>query len=271
MFFGLRKKNNDFILAYWWLQDEEGMNNWGDLLNHDLIQEISGKKLSHITGVENINHEPVYIAIGSILGHNLSFCKNNLEIWGTGFMFKNDLLNTAPKEIHAVRGHLTRNILLSQGYACPEVYGDPALLYPRFYKSKSKKRYKLGIIPHYFDKKLIPSDFQDDPDVLIIDIQSGIHRVIDQICSCRKVVSSSLHGIIAADAYGVPSKWLELSDNVSGNGFKFYDYFSSVGRTNEKAIKLNDDTSIDDLLDEFDHYKLDFNADELWNACPFKP
>jgi len=69
----------------------------------------------------------------------------------------------------------------------------------------------------------------------------------------------------------VPSKWLKLSDNVLGNGFKFYDYFYSVGRMNEEAIELNDTISIDNILDEFDYYKLDFNADELWDACPFKP
>jgi pyruvyltransferase len=247
------------------------MNNWGDLLNPTLIQKISGKPLLHISDVKNITHKPVYIAIGSLLGHDLSFCKDNLVIWGTGFMCETECLNIAPREIHAVRGPLTRDKLLSQGYNCPEVYGDPALLCPKLYKNNNKQRYKLGIIPNYVDKELIPPVFQDDPNVLIIDIQSGIHQVIDQICSCRKIVSSSLHGIIAADAYGVPSKWLKLSDNVLGNGFKFYDYFYSVGRMNEEAIELNDTISIDNILDEFDYYKLDFNADELWDACPFKP
>jgi pyruvyltransferase len=139
-----------------------------------------------------------------------------------------------------------------------------------FYKPETRKKHKLGIIPHYVDKKAIPSSFKDDADVLVIDIQGPINQVVDEICSCQQIASSSLHGIIASDAYGVPSTWIKISDKVIGGGFKFYDYFYSVGRTEEQSLDITEKTTIDDLVDAQNRYKLDFDDKALWDACPFK-
>ena len=57
------------------------------------------------------------------------------------------------KKIHAVRGPLTKAKLDSEGIACPEVFGDLALLMPEIYDPSFKKKYKVGILPHYVDKK----------------------------------------------------------------------------------------------------------------------
>lgn len=248
--------------------------NWGDALNPILIQKISGKTpLIATKYTYNIKNSTVYSVIGSVLeGANTNNCRHgNLVIWGTGFISNQGQLKVQPKDICAVRGPMTRKLLLKQGYECPAIYGDPALLYPRFYKPKSKKKYKLGIIPHYVDRNHpVINNFQNDPDVLIIDILSGIHNVADQICSCQKIASSSLHGIIAADAYGIPSTWVKFSDNVIGNGFKFLDYFKSVGRTDEKPLIIQKNSSIDDIFDTYYQYKLDLDLDELWEACPFR-
>ena len=266
--------DNDTIFAIWY-KSKTSRNNWGDVLNPVLIREISGKKPVLVKEYpRNIRNKPVYSVIGSILGGDYlaNYGKNRLVVWGTGFISKRSRLKTVPREICAVRGPLTREILEKQGYHCPEVYGDPALLYPRFYKGeKLAKKYKLGIIPHYVDKKSIPNSFKDDPDVLLIDIQGPINRVVDQINSCRMIASSSLHGIIASDAYGVPSSWIKFTDKIVGGDFKYYDYFYSVGRTEEQSIDITPETTADDLLDNHHHYKLDFKSQELWDACPFRP
>jgi hypothetical protein len=60
-----------------------------------------------------------------------------------------------------------------------------------------------------------------DPDVL---------ATVRTIASCDFVVSSSLHGLIAADAFGIPNVWVRWSDRVAGGSWKFLDYFRSVGR-----------------------------------------
>ena len=51
-----------------------------------------------------------------------------------------------PQKVLAVRGPLSRNYLLENGVDCPDVYGDPALLFPKYYKPHIYKKYKLGII-----------------------------------------------------------------------------------------------------------------------------
>jgi pyruvyltransferase len=265
--------DDNTIFAIWY-KSKTSRNNWGDVLNPLLIREISGKKPVLVREYpRNIRNKPVYSVIGSILGgeYMANYGKNRLVVWGTGFISNKSRLKTVPREICAVRGPLTREIVKKQGYHCPEVYGDPALLYPMFYKPlKPEKKYKLGIIPHYVDKKFIPPSFREDPDVLLIDIQGPINRVVDEICSCEMVASSSLHGIIASDAYGIPSSWIRFSDKIVGGDFKYHDYFHSVGRTEEQVLNITEETSVDDILESNKQYKLDFDVKELWDACPFR-
>ena len=50
-----------------------------------------------------------------------------------------------------------------------------------------------------------------------------------QIGSCRRIVTSSLHGMIAADAFGIPRR-VEICSKMERDGgdFKFRDYSASI-------------------------------------------
>jgi len=133
----------------------------------------------------------------------------------------------------------------------------------------------MGIIPHVVDQqhpviKEIREKYADE--ILIIDL-AHYERwtdVIDQICSCEKILSSSLHGIIVSDAYQVPNCWIELSGKVL-SGFKYQDYAASVGRAFDKPIKVN---SVEELeaLDVECASPLTISAlqEGLLKTCPFK-
>jgi len=240
--------------------------NFGDGLNPYFISKISGKKCNLINpDRSNTVH---YIVIGSSIDQATS----KSIIWGAGYISEDCTYISKPRKVCAVRGPKTRKKLLEEGVECPEVYGDPALLLPKIYNPKIKHKYKLGIIPHYVDQKNdLLEKFRNNPSIKIIDIKRcNPYNVIDDVLECEKIASSSLHGIILADAYGIPSTWIEFSEKVVGNGFKFYDYFLSVGRDNEIPLKITKDIDLNHILNTFKAYKIDIDFDKLIDSCPFK-
>jgi len=250
------------MLKLFWLKRTQ---NFGDSLNPILLSELTGKK---IEWVKSYSPEPHYLVMGSIL----DAATKDTIVWGAGFISQESHCFEKPKKVCAVRGPKSREILINDGIECPERYGDPALLLPRIYAPSIKKTYKLGIIPHFVDKDNPWFDkIKSNPDIRIIDIQNpNIFEVIDEILSCEKIASSSLHGIIVADAYHIPSLWVEFSDKVMGKGFKFLDYFLSVNRKDTKPLLINEKVTIEEVESHFYEYSIEINIDKLLEAAPFK-
>lgn len=260
----LTSENN--IIVYWSYR----IDNFGDTLNPILIKKLFKKNAYHPDKIINFSNKTVYSAIGSILQF-VNYKK--LEIWGSGFIDENSFLKCKPAKIHAVRGPLTRMKLIKQGFDCPEVYGDPGLLVPKLYNPNVKKIFKLGIIAHYVDKdnkmiKVLKNKYKED--ILFIDIQGNWKEVIDNINKCEIIASSSLHGIITADAYNIPSLWIKLSDKVIGGNFKFQDYMLSVGRKQMEPFLLNREYKLIDIINSVEDYKINIDLEKLINSCPFK-
>ena len=87
----------------------------------------------------------------------------------------------------------------------------------------------------------------------IIDLRTtDIESVICEILSCKYILSTSLHGIIVSHAYGIPALWMEKG-YIDTDGFKFNDYFSSVGISPYTAFK-----NYDEILSE------DFNIENFF-------
>jgi pyruvyltransferase len=127
---------------------------------------------------------------------------------------------------------MTHRKLSSLGISSPKVFGDPALLLPHVYFPKIEKKFEIGIIPHYVDKNhsAIKKESQNK-NIKIIDVQNkNIEQTICDIISCEIILSSSLHGLIVADAYSIPNFWIKMSNQIIGGNFKFHDYFLSVSR-----------------------------------------
>lgn len=202
--------------------------NWGDKLNNYLACKISEKNVIPYQGLLfNTRNRPIYRIIGSNLRKKFP---STTVIWGHGFISFSDRPSQRPLLIFAVRGPLTRNRLLEAGIYCPEVYGDPAILLPKFYNPKVKPTEQIGFIPQWRDRDTkAAKDITALEGVKVIDVFSPIESFVDEILSCSAVVSSSLHGLIAAESYGVPTAWLRLSENPLGDLFKYKDYYASFG------------------------------------------
>jgi pyruvyltransferase len=239
--------------------------NFGDAVNPYLINFLTGNKILRVNP-KYYNKEHL-LAIGSIL----QMANMHSLVWGTGLISEDSLPKEKPKKIYAVRGPKTRDILIKNGFDCPEVYGDPALLLPKIYNPKIQKKYKLGIVAHYVDKDSSWIKKLNDPEILIINILvDNPKEFIDNLLLCEKIASSSLHGIIVADAYQVPSIWIKFSDKIIGGDFKFLDYFFSVKRKDIHPILINNETSIEELEKYFYNYQININIDLLLESAPFK-
>ena len=253
--------------------------NWGDALNYFFLKEIVG---GSIVNYSDLLHRYLHLGITNIMcigsiGDWSRITKNSI-IWGSGAMYGGDIpLKEKPMKVCAVRGPLTREYLLSKGVDCPEIYGDPALLLPRIYRPVVPlKKYKIGVIPHYSDlqnKYVLEFLERENGNIKLIDLRhySDWHEVIDMINECEFIISSSLHGLIVADAYNVPNVWVEFSDNVEGDGFKFRDYFASVKREAYIPLRIENYMQIDELMVYKDVWKpIQFDVGKLIAACPFK-
>jgi len=174
--------------------------------------------------------------------HKLNFlCKRLFRVLLKSFLISPE---TTKADIRAVRGPLTREAILKEGGKCPEIYGDPAIIMPRLYTPKIGAKHKAGLILHHT---------QETPTTHVLAKTCGFHQIsidrvrdeqlenfIDEVCSCQKIFSSSLHGIILAQAYGIPAQWIQITNTPIHRdaNHKFADYFLGAGLPVQKPISI---------------------------------
>ena len=267
------------IYVYWWALGERGaVDNYGDILAPFLAEKLSGKQVVKVSHPMSrwykwfIKH---YVTVGSII---CAASKNSI-VWGSGIIKQNE--NVRAAKFVAVRGPRTRKRLLELSYEVPEVYGDPALLLPKFISNTVTKKYALGIIPHYVDYASVLEQFKADSTVKVINLMTDdVVKTTLEILECKQIISSSLHGVIVSHAYEIPALWVKFSTKLAGDNIKFYDYFESLdihythelfSNPTESTIAdfekmLTDNTSI--LLPSTE--LLSQRQEALLASCPFK-
>lgn len=157
------------------------------------------------------------LMVGSIANH----ARPGMNIYGSGFIRRSDPVCPTANYLW-VRGPISRQKVLSVGGSAPELYGDAALILPDFIPP-APKMHDIGYVPHHVDHAAL----QSGPKVNLL--TPDLEAVTRAITSCRKVISSSLHGIIVAHAYGIPAAWVKYSDKLTGDSMKFHDHYQSVG------------------------------------------
>src|SRR5690606_23586094 len=133
----------------------------------------------------------------------------------------------------------------------------------KFYNpTPAGRRYGLGVIPHCRERDLLTAE-QMPEDSLLIDITGGIFAVVDQICACDFIASSSLHGLICAEAYGIPARWRRLSDGRLGDGFKFRASYSSIGQEVAGPVMVSDAAQLKTIRDGHRDHRRRSDLDRL--------
>ena len=250
----------------------------------DCIADKFFELLANITTIP-VNFESnmeCYLTVGS----HLRVVTPYHTVLGSGFIAENDDLGKGdwdkytgkvyniPKQILSVRGPKTREKLLKMGIKCPNNFGDPLFVFPLIYNPDITIKYKIGLIPHYIDKKskcfielyeAISKKFS----VKLINIETGPNftKFIDDIKECEFIISSTLHGVIISLAYFKKTIWTRFSENVIGGDFKFQDFFESLNIQYQDP-KYNDKKLLKNYIKLEKEYMFNLGLDIL-NVCPF--
>lgn len=201
------------IRAFWW----DRHANFGDALNPILLQHF-GYEVEQAPA-----DEADVCCVGSVL--ELVGPEFSGAIVGSGFVADGPPMPFPYARILALRGPLSA----ARAGVMPDVLADPGLLCASLVPPRAA-HVRIGVVPHFKDKALhAVLALAERDDVKVIDVQADALSVLAEIAECEIVLSSSLHGLIAADVYGAASGWLKLSDFVIGEGFKFRDYGMSIG------------------------------------------
>lgn len=192
------------------------VNNFGDLLGPRIVARMHE---SLQLGKEKSPRQRM-LAVGSIL----HLAEENDVVWGAGINGKVPRDAFPALDIRALRGPLTADRLKRNGMDVPSVFGDPALLLPALWSDK-----ELGVergtggtvlVPNLHDRSRFPRD--------AVDPRGDLWACVRRVASATRVVSSSLHGIVVAEAYGVPAV---LVASPTEPRFKYEDYYLGTGRS----------------------------------------
>lgn len=187
-----------------------GVRNFGDELGPAILERL-GHGFQRVQEIE----EADLLACGSLLENAATEAKPGAIVWGSGLMF-GDTTDLSHLDVRAVRGRLT-------GRACglsDVVTADPGALVPELWPKPATRR-GVGVVRHYVDQTDYP--WAD----ATIDATAPVDEVVEFIGSCRRVASSSLHGLIVAHAWNLPTLRLP-HPGVAGGDFKWADWLSGL-------------------------------------------
>lgn len=205
------------VKAYWW----DKYPNLGDALT-PLLLEYFGHQVERAEP-----QDADMCVVGSVLevlGPGFGG-----SIIGTGFISDGAPMAFPDANFLAVRGPLTAR---RAGLGQDVEQGDAGILSPLLLRDRPRPHVRIGVVPHYKDKvhpAITTLCTRSRENIRVIDVQDDPRNILTAIAECEVILSSSLHGLIAGDAFGRRTAWLKLSDAVIGNGFKFMDYGLSVG------------------------------------------
>lgn len=203
----------------WRVRRFDRENNFGDLLGPWIVARVASTlKLGRA-----ISSRQRLLAVGSII--NLVAREGDV-VWGAG-IHGNHLPLTdpiPPIDIRAVRGPSTAAVLRGCGIDVPEVFGDPALLIPHLWSDAELGIHRgtggTVVVPNYYDLPNAPRQSLNPRGDMLTRVRA--------IASAERVIASSLHAIVIAEAYGVPATLVASS---SEKLFKYEDYYGGTGRS----------------------------------------
>ncbi|WP_245294833.1 polysaccharide pyruvyl transferase family protein [Rhizobium rhizosphaerae] len=269
--------------------------NIGDALSPVMVALLSGRDVARVPS----QSDALRMACVGTIGHG--FSGGEVWFWGTGCSNRLKPSSDAPPEAYqrpdnanfrvlATRGPVSEQLLTGEAEGSIGVYGDPVWLLPRFYRPSLPKRWKLGVIVHLSElsDRDVEAHVKEEllryrvPPELAGEIRlintvapigmAGIRDKIDEILSCERIVSTSLHGLVFAESYGIPC--LSFPAHLAG-GLQEVDLRQS-GILDLRIVDLYRGLGLDRLVvyGQPAHLPTDWPAlmaaiDQTWREKPF--
>ena len=202
--------------------------NIGDLLAAPIAQATLGIETTWV----GRTFRGKLLGLGSIAKH----VQEGDLLAGCGSIEDEEITLPRTARVAWLRGPLTRRCF--GGGPVPEIYGDPGLLLADVIPIEPKRSETIGVIPHLVDRETRRAAELHE-DVSIIDVRASTGDFLQMLCACRVILSSSLHGIIFAESYGIPALWIVPHPDMKGGRFKFDDYYLGTGRAIRDPVSLD--------------------------------
>lgn len=220
--------------------------NFGDVLTPLLLERLFGWQIRHVS-----YRQADMTAVGSLL-QKYTVSRANwlrrwqesrrppLRVWSTGFIEPVAAGRVLPRRltVAALRGKRSRAELERLTGARLDVpLGDGGLLASHLLDKRPVVRRTFGLVPHYCDAAdPAVRELANRLDAAVIDVLAKPLETLERIASCRFILSSSLHGLVAADALGIPNRRIVFGGGIIGGDFKFDDYYSIYPRPPAPAL-----------------------------------
>lgn len=221
------------------------VRNIGDLINPVAVQYATGRPTQWKTRAAGEHLLP----IGSIL----HWAKPLSHVWGSGLLSPgNGIGELEGEHVWALRGKLTYSCLKPELAGLRDVpLGDPGYLVARRLAALLPPRapaYRLGVVPHYADRDHpAVAALRAQDGVAVLDVRDPAPAFFAQMAACATIASSSLHGLVFAEALGIPNVWLDFRPENPDVQFKYHDWFSVAERPQSAPLRAEQTLAAADL------------------------
>lgn len=278
--------------------------NLGDALGPVIVAVLSGMPVRHVPFK---SRDTRLCSIGTIV-HKMR--SGTVHVWGTGVDARRNAMTPEPADfcvppetefaVHAVRGPHSREAFGRAGVKAPSIYGDPAWFLPRLMPAPCEKKFELGVVLHV--SELVerhplsgpPPEFRryHVPDELAASVKviatyhdptlPALRSKLNEILACKRIVSTSFHGMMLADTYGIPCAFFSLQrgggamfdafDDRDRLDHRFADFYAGSGRRKVPTYGQDRGTPTDwaDVMSFIDRtwHPVDNRFDDLLHAFP---
>ena len=168
-------------------------------------------------------------------------------VWGSGFLCsqldyaretgRRVMRNVQDLDLFALRGPLSATLLRGLGVSVPNnlPFGDPGLLYPELLESERQEpSHDLALMPHVSESRepyhaVIERLRGVGVNAILLDPCAEPMGTLRELARCETLIASALHGLIVADALGIPNAWLADAQWDAYRRFKYLDYYAGLG------------------------------------------